>query len=79
MGNPAVGVLYVLAMVGVVVGLDLLFFRDNIWFWERLAANDGARRSCSLATASGMWACGHHQRTRTPMGTHDDRGVPCYQ
>jgi hypothetical protein len=41
MGNPAIGVLYVLAMVAVVVGLDLLFFRDKTWFWQRLAANVG--------------------------------------
>jgi hypothetical protein len=40
MSNPAV-VLYVLAMVGVVVAVDLLFFRDKTWFWERLAANVG--------------------------------------
>ena len=32
-------VLYVLAMVAVVVGVDLLFFRDQIW--ERLAVNIG--------------------------------------
>jgi hypothetical protein len=31
----------VLAMVAVVVGVDLLFFRDKTWFWERLAANVG--------------------------------------
>jgi len=41
MGNPAIGVLYALAMVAVVVGLDLLFFRHKTWFWERLAANVG--------------------------------------
>jgi hypothetical protein len=41
MGNPAIGVLYVLAMIAVVVGVDLLFFRDGSWFWERLAANVG--------------------------------------
>jgi hypothetical protein len=41
MRNPAIGVLYVLAMVAVVVGVDLLFFRDKTWFWERLAANVG--------------------------------------
>jgi hypothetical protein len=41
MGNPAIGALYVLAMVAVVVGVDLLFFRDKTWFWERLAANVG--------------------------------------
>ena len=41
MGKPAIGVLYVLAMVAVVVGVDLLFFRHKTWFWERLAANVG--------------------------------------
>jgi hypothetical protein len=41
MRNPAVGVLYVLAMVVVVVGVDLLFFRGKAWFWERLASNVG--------------------------------------
>jgi hypothetical protein len=41
MGSPAIGVLYALAMVAVVVGVDLLFFRHQSWFWERLAANVG--------------------------------------
>jgi len=41
MGNPAVGVLYALAMVAVVVAADLLFFRNKTWSWERLAANIG--------------------------------------
>jgi type IV secretory pathway VirB2 component (pilin) len=36
--NPAV-VLYVLAMVAVVVGVDVLFFRNQ--FWERLIVNVG--------------------------------------
>jgi hypothetical protein len=40
MSKPVV-VLFVLAMVGVVVAVDLLFFRDKSWFWERLAANVG--------------------------------------
>jgi hypothetical protein len=40
MSNPAV-VLYVLATVAVIVAVDLLFFRDKTWFWERLAANVG--------------------------------------
>ena len=31
--------LYALAMVAVVVGLDVLFFRDR--FWERLMVNVG--------------------------------------
>lgn len=32
-------VLYVVAMVAVIVGVDLVFFRHR--FWERLAANIG--------------------------------------
>jgi hypothetical protein len=39
MGKQAAAVLYVLAMVAVVVGVDVLFFRHQ--FWERLAANVG--------------------------------------
>jgi hypothetical protein len=39
MGKQAVAVLYVLAMVAVVVGVDVEFFRHR--FWERLAANIG--------------------------------------
>jgi hypothetical protein len=39
MGKQAVIVLYVLAMVVVVVGLDVLFFRHR--FWERLMVNVG--------------------------------------
>ena len=39
MGRPAVVVLYVLALVAVVVGLDVLFFRNQ--FWERLIVNVG--------------------------------------
>ena len=41
MRNPAIGVLYALAMAAVVVGVDVLFFRHKTWFWERLAANVG--------------------------------------
>jgi hypothetical protein len=39
MGRQAVVVLYVLAMVAVVVGVDILFFRHH--FWERLIVNVG--------------------------------------
>jgi hypothetical protein len=39
MGRPAAGALYGAAMVAVVVGVDVLFFRSHIW--ERLAANVG--------------------------------------
>jgi hypothetical protein len=41
MRNPAIVVPFVLVMVAVIVGLDLLFFRSKTWFWERLAANVG--------------------------------------
>jgi hypothetical protein len=39
MGRQAVAVLYVLAMVAVVVGVDILFFKHQLW--ERLIANVG--------------------------------------
>ncbi len=39
MGRQAVVVLYVLALVGVVVGVDVLFFRHHVW--ARLIANVG--------------------------------------
>jgi hypothetical protein len=39
MGRQAVVVLYVLALVAVVVGVDVLFFRNQ--FWERLMVNAG--------------------------------------
>jgi hypothetical protein len=37
--QPAVVVLYALAMVVVVVGLDVLIFKDR--FWSRLMVNAG--------------------------------------
>jgi hypothetical protein len=39
MGRQAGVVLYALAMVAVVVGVDVLFFRHR--FWERLMVNVG--------------------------------------
>ena len=39
MGRQTATVLYVLALVAVVVGLDVLFFRNR--FWERLMVNIG--------------------------------------
>jgi len=39
MGRKIGAALYVLAMVAVIVGVDILFFRNR--FWERLAANIG--------------------------------------
>jgi hypothetical protein len=38
-GRQAAVALYVLTLVAVVVGVDVLFFRH--WFWERLIANVG--------------------------------------
>jgi hypothetical protein len=38
-GRQAAVVLYVLAMVAVVVGVDVLFFRNQ--FWQRLIVNVG--------------------------------------
>jgi predicted cobalt transporter CbtA len=39
MGRQAAVALYVLTLVAVVVGVDVLFFRHQ--FWERLIANVG--------------------------------------
>jgi hypothetical protein len=39
MGRQVVVVLYVVAMVAVIVGVDFAFFRNR--FWERLVANIG--------------------------------------
>ena len=39
MGRHAAVVLYLVAMAGVVVAVDVLFFRDR--FWERLTVNTG--------------------------------------
>jgi hypothetical protein len=38
-GRSATGALYVVAMAGVVVAVDVLFFQGHVW--ERLAANVG--------------------------------------
>jgi hypothetical protein len=39
MGRQVAVVLYVVAMIAVIVGVDLVFFRNR--FWERLTANIG--------------------------------------
>jgi hypothetical protein len=39
MGRHTATVLYLLAMIAVVVGVDVLFFRHR--FWERLMVNVG--------------------------------------
>jgi hypothetical protein len=39
MGRQVAVVLYVLALIGVVVGVDVLFFRNQ--FWARLMVNVG--------------------------------------
>lgn len=39
MARSTAGVLFAIAMAGVIVAVDLLFFRGHVW--ERLAANVG--------------------------------------
>jgi hypothetical protein len=39
MGRPIAVVLYVVAMIAIIVGTDLFFFRNR--FWERLIVNIG--------------------------------------
>ncbi len=39
MGRQAAVALYLIALVAVVVGVDVLFFRDR--FWQRLMVNAG--------------------------------------
>jgi hypothetical protein len=39
MGRQTTVALYVLAMVAIIVGVDVLFFRHH--FWERLTVNVG--------------------------------------
>jgi len=39
MGRQAAVVLYVVALIAVVVGVDILFFKHH--FWERLIVNVG--------------------------------------
>jgi hypothetical protein len=39
MRSQVAGVLYVVVMAGVIVGIDVAFFRNR--FWERLACNVG--------------------------------------
>jgi hypothetical protein len=41
MRSPALGIVYALVMVAVIVGVDLAFLRGRSWTWERLAANVG--------------------------------------
>ena len=39
MSRQAIGVLYAVAMIALIVGVDLAFFRNR--FWERLMVNIG--------------------------------------
>ena len=41
MGSQTTIALYVVLMVVVIVVIDLLFFKDRFWFWERLMVNVG--------------------------------------
>ena len=33
--------LFIVALIVVIVGIDVLFFKHRFWFWERLMANIG--------------------------------------
>jgi hypothetical protein len=48
MGKQVTVVLYVLAMAAVIVGVDVLFFRNR--FWERLIVNVGIVLVFALST-----------------------------
>jgi hypothetical protein len=41
LGKQVPTLIFIAAMVAVIVGLDLSFFRSRSWFWERLSANIG--------------------------------------
>ena len=41
MSRQVANVLYVVAMVIVIVGVDFMFFRNRFRFWERLTVNIG--------------------------------------
>jgi positive regulator of sigma E activity len=41
MARHATVVVYIVPLVAVVVGVDVLFFRDRVWVWERLMVNIG--------------------------------------
>ena len=41
MGRQVANVLYVVAMVAVIIGVDFMFFRNRFRFWERLTVNIG--------------------------------------
>jgi hypothetical protein len=41
MSRQVAAALFGVAMIAVIVGVDLSFFRSRTWFWERLAVNVG--------------------------------------
>ncbi|WP_309604429.1 hypothetical protein [Phenylobacterium sp.] len=41
MSRQVAAALFVVAMIAIIVGVDLSFFRSRTWFWERLAVNVG--------------------------------------
>jgi hypothetical protein len=63
MGRQAAIVLYVLTLVAVVVGVDVLFFRHH--FWERLIVNVGI----VLVFATLYWRFLKHPRRHGGAGT----------
>ena len=62
MGRQVTLVLYVMAMVAVIVGVDFAFFRNR--FWERLAVNFGIVFSfLSSYLSAGRWRAAPVGRT----------------
>jgi hypothetical protein len=41
MNRQVISVLYAVAMMAVIVGVDFTFFRGRFWLWERLMVNVG--------------------------------------
>ena len=41
MSRQVISVLYAVAMMAVIVGVDFTFFRSRFWLWERLMVNVG--------------------------------------
>ena len=41
MSDAKTAALWVVPMILLIVGMDVLFFRESTWFWERLAGNVG--------------------------------------
>ena len=73
MGRQVAVVLYVMAMIVVIVGVDIVFFRNH--FWERLTVNIGivlVFAASTLDFSSGIHeqggSCVPHTSRNFPLG-----------